>query len=410
VRAEKDPWELQGNRQQPGSVPLGPGKNLVSEDSGHAREERMGAFIEVDELVTELKLVRRLGVAGVPLERIKSLEVLIQRLFPDVQQNYRKARLRETLVRGMKRLDGPHERGIGISLGLHPDYDTKNSGYRREHFAAHYNLSAESVRRRGGIEEQVFEILARALLSLSPPTSSPPLNSHQEVSSSPTRDDLTASDFKNNQFRISRSPSAYRDLIGELESSARRIDSFPKRLSVVFKSDRAIEQIALQRFGRGSSMIEPYVEEHILRRKTFYDNLASGTIVREIYIADDLRNYLLHGRHGKDVTLSRDDLVESLHLWRECIENYPDNYLVAFTSERIPFKYEVIDGRAIVMHEAISGNDRDRLNAFAVLHEEFAGAFHRDFELVWERTPTENRSLERILGFIAELYQVEESG
>jgi hypothetical protein len=62
------------------------------------------------------------------------------------------------------------------------------------------------------------------------------------------------------------------------------------------------------------------------------------------------------------------------------------------------------------MHEAISGNDRDRLNAFAVLHEEFAGAFHRDFELVWERTPTENRSLERILGFIAELYQVEESG
>ncbi|HMN40405.1 MAG TPA: hypothetical protein PKE29_06130 [Phycisphaerales bacterium] len=376
----------------------------------------MGSLLEVDDVVTDLKLVRERGVARTELSRVSALAEAITRYFPEVEPRYQKARLRELLVLAMAELDEPHKTGIGIALGLLPDYDAKNSSYRREHFAAHYQSTSETVRRRDGLESQVFAELARKIIKILPGDSSsdggnggaqkPP----GIVSRAGLREDLVGGEFVDNQFLVSRSPAAYRDLIGELEAAAQRIDSFPKRLSVVFKSDRAITQIATQRFGRGSAMIEPYVEEHMLRRKTFYGNLARGAVVREIYAAEDLREYLLRGHHGKGVELDRQDLAESVRLWRECMEAYPDNYLVAFTSERIPFKYEVVDSHAVVMHEAISGNDRDRLNAFAIVNAEIAGAFSRDFELVWERTPAADRSLDRTLGFIADLHDYERSG
>lgn len=372
----------------------------------------MASALEVDDVVADLKYVRERGVARSELEQIEALATAITRYFPEVDPRYRKARLRELLVTGMKSLDEPHKRGVGIALGLDPDYDAKNSAYRRTHFALHYGSTAETARRRNGLEDQVLAALARALIDMLPNSDSEPQTgtaTQLALSRTRPRDDLLGGRLSGEQFRVSRSPAGYRDLIGALEASARRIDSFPKRLSVVFKSDRAITQIATQRFGRGSSMIEPYIEEHMLRRKTFYGNLASGAVVREIYVADDLRDYLLRGRHGKGVELDRSDLTESVRLWRECMEAYPDHYLVAFTSERIPFKYEVIDSRAVVMHEAISGNDRDRLNAFAFVNDEAAEAFSRDFELVWERTPVADRSLERTLGFIAEFLHSERS-
>ena len=373
----------------------------------------MGAALEVDDVVVDLKVVRERGVARTDLARVGALAEAIARYFPEVESRYRKARLRELLVTAMSSLSEPHKTGIGIALGLVAEYDAKNSAYRREHFASHYRSTAETVRRKDGLESQVLGELARAIIGMLPDSDS----GAGAVVAAPLargrtglRDDLLGGAFTGEQFRVSRSPAAYRDLIGELEASATRIDSFPKRLSVVFKSDRAITQIAVQRFGRGSSMIEPYVEEHMLRRRTFYGNLERGAVVREIYVADDLRAYLLHGRHGKGVELERADLAESVSLWQQCMEDYPNNYLVAFTSERIPFKYEVVDSRAVVMHEAISGNDRDRLNAFAIVNDAVAEAFSRDFELVWERTPVADRSLERTLGFIAGLQDPERSG
>jgi len=367
--------------------------------------------LEVDDLVADLKKVREVGLARADLAHLPSLGRALEAYFPDADPQYLKSRLRELLVRGADALsDSPHKRGIEIAFGLTRDYDALGSPQRRRGFAEHYQLSEETVRRANGRESQVFAILAREIVAGLPgDCGGESQNRVHAAGRIGLRDDLVGGAFSTEQFRVSRSPAAYRDLIGELEASARRIDSFPKRLSVVFKSNQAITQIATQRFGRGSSMIEPYIEEHMLRRKSFHENLERGAIVREIYVADDLRAYLLRGHHGKGVELDKQDLSESVNLWRECIEAYPHNYLVAFTTERIPFKYEVVDSRAVVMHEAISGNDRDRLNAFAIVNDEVARAFARDFELVWERTPAPNRSLDHILAFITELQNSQRS-
>lgn len=375
----------------------------------------MVQLLEADDLVPELKVVRESGLARADLNQLPSLRVALTARFPEVDHKYLKARLRELLVEGAQRLEADpprepsHKRGAEIAFGLSRDFDALGSRERRRGFAEYYKLSEETVRRANGREDQVLAMLAREIVVGLPQSQADAASVARAAKRIGLRDDLLGGRFAADQFRVSRSPAAYRDLIGELEASATRIDSFPKRLSVVFKSDRAINQIATQRFGRGSAMIEPYVEEHMLRRKTFHGNLARGAVVREIYAADDLREYLLHGHHGKGVDLDRDDLAESIAMWQECMQAYPENYLVAFTAERIPFKYEVVDSRAVVMHEAISGNDRDRLNAFAIVNDEVATAFARDFELVWERTPAADRSLERVMSFIAHLQNAERS-
>ncbi|AOY74407.1 hypothetical protein ARZXY2_4908 (plasmid) [Arthrobacter sp. ZXY-2] len=357
--------------------------------------------------------MRTSRISAVTLDRVPELARAIDCCFPEVQAPYKKARLQELLKLATSTIDDPAKTGIQLAFGLDTRTDLFNSKQRREQFANFFNVSAETVRRRHGLEDQVITKLAHAiskLMQFAPTARNPASSATGGVVVEGARflhlqEDLFSGRLQHNQFRTSHSPAAYRDLIASLEKGARQIDSFPKRLSVVFKSDKAIQRIAEQRFGRGSSMIEPYVEEHMLRRRTFYENLSSGTTVREIYTPEDLRSYLLNGRHGKGVDLAQDDLRESIELWRTCAESFPGNYLVAFTSERIPFKYEVIDKRAVVMHEAISGNDRDRLNAFAIEQDDIARVFSRDFELVWERTPPADRTLGRTLDFINELHR-----
>ena len=361
-------------------------------------------FPEAAVLVDELKVVRTSGLAHVSLTRVPWLARAVTIYFPESQERYHKARLRELLIVAAATLHDPVKTGIQLAFGLDHRTDVLNSKARREAFADHFGVSVETVRRQDNLEDNTFHTLAVAVRALvaSAPTEGDTPTGRSEASPG-NRDDLFGGVIHADQFRTSHSPAAYRDMIGSIEEGARRIDSYPKRLSVVFKGESAIERIAIQRFGRGSAMIDPYVEEHMLRRQTFYRNLSNGTVVREIYVAEDLRRYLLEGKHGTGVYLAQQDLDESVQMWRECLEGYPNNYLVAFTSERIPFKYEVVDGRTVVMHEAISGNDRDRLNAFAIVNEQIASHFARDFGLVWERTPASDRTLERTLAFINEL-------
>lgn len=233
-----------------------------------------------------------------------------------------------------------------------------------------------------------------------------PLDLTEYVAGSLAKRELLFDDLGDStRVLVSKSAIKYRGLIVALESDAREIERIPKRLSVLFKSENAIASIAIQRFGRGSSLIKHYVEEHEDRRNSFFANLDKGMICREIYSPDELRKYLLTGQHGQGVTLGSDELLQNLDTWETCISNYP-NYIVALCSERIPFKYEIIDHRYVIFHETIGGNDRDRLNAIAIDDVSIASTFHDDFDTVWDRINPENRSLNATLAFISNIRNV----
>jgi hypothetical protein len=198
---------------------------------------------------------------------------------------------------------------------------------------------------------------------------------------------------------VSRSPQQYRNLIIEAEHSAKRIDRIPKRLSVLFKSGATIRFIAEQRFGEGSSNIEHYIEEHEERATQFYTNLRRGMRCRELYSMRDLIEYFRSGKHGDSVILAKGHLRDNLARWIDTIKLYP-NYQVAITKERLPIKYEVINGEVVVIHEAIGRNDRGRLNALAVESRHAAREFIEDFDLIWDRIPAKDRRRDAILEWI----------
>jgi hypothetical protein len=197
----------------------------------------------------------------------------------------------------------------------------------------------------------------------------------------------------------SSSPKTYRERIVPAEAGARIIARIPKRLSVVFKGEATVRSIAEQRFGVGSPSIEHYVQEHQERRQEFFAALSRGMVCREIYNEDEVIHYVRSREHSVSVTLSRTEITDTVFRWRQAIEMH-NSYLVALTTDPIPFKYELIDGRLMSLHETIGVNDSHRLNAIFVEGRSVGEAFLSDFDEIWERVPPNRRSKAEILRFI----------
>jgi hypothetical protein len=189
---------------------------------------------------------------------------------------------------------------------------------------------------------------------------------------------------------ISTSAIQYSHLIVAHEHGATRIDRIPKRLSVLFKTEDAVVDIAEQRFGPGSTQIDAYVREHGVRKSQFYSQLRDGLICREIYSKAELESYVATGAHGRAVHLRNEHIQANLTNWLECLDRYR-NYMVALTDEAVPLKYEIINGQTVVMHEAVGGNDRDRLNAVLFTGVPSGRLFQNDFDLIWDRTAIDFR-------------------
>jgi hypothetical protein len=197
----------------------------------------------------------------------------------------------------------------------------------------------------------------------------------------------------------SSSPKTYRERIVPAEAGANTIDRIPKRLSVVFKGEATVRSIAEQRFGSGSSSVEHYVREHGDRRQEFFGALSRGMVCREIYNEDELLWYVKSREHSAAVTLSRSEIADTVMRWRQAIEMHT-SYLVALTTDPIPFKYELIDGRLMALHEAIGVADSHRLNAIFIEGRSVGEDFLADFNTIWERVSPNKRSKTELLRFV----------
>lgn len=191
----------------------------------------------------------------------------------------------------------------------------------------------------------------------------------------------------------SRNATEYRQMIVAIELGAKRLDRVPKRLSVVFKTPEAVRDIASQRFGSGSDSMRDYIEEHDERSREFFAALQRGAEYREVYSKAELIEYATTRKHGKRAVLSAYQVQAGLQRWLDCARKY-SNYKVGLTDEKLPFKYEIVDRRVLVLHEALGENDRGRVNALVIEDERTVLDFQEDFNSIWERIEPQQLSID----------------
>lgn len=204
----------------------------------------------------------------------------------------------------------------------------------------------------------------------------------------------------------SMTPAEYKALILEAEKDAKSILLLPKRLTVMFKSDEMIRDMARKRYGDGSPYVQAYVSEHTERKAAFYSKLDNGCKVYEIHNRDELVLYLTkHQYHVGIKQVSDNHVVEMLKLWKAAIVQYRNNYFVAFTDEPLPLKYELVDNTKFIIHESAGTNSLTRLNAIFVNSSDFGKKVHEDFFSIWERTNPEYKNSEYIISWIDDMIQ-----
>lgn len=204
----------------------------------------------------------------------------------------------------------------------------------------------------------------------------------------------------------SMTPSEYKELILRAEKDAKSILLLPKRLTVMFKSDEMIRDMARKRYGDGSPYVNAYVSEHTERKAAFYSKLDNGCKVYEIHNREELIKYLT--KHQNHVGINQVDdnhVIEMLKLWKKAIVQYRDRYHVAFTDEPLPLKYELVDDRKFIIHESAGKKSLIRLNAIFVNSPEFGKRVHEDFFSIWERTDPEYKSSDYIISWIDDMIQ-----
>ena len=207
---------------------------------------------------------------------------------------------------------------------------------------------------------------------------------------------------------VTRSPAAYKDLILAEERDASNILRIPKRISVIFKTMEVVQLIAERRFGRSSPNVNHYVEEHRIRQRQAFDVLDAGALhLREIYSTKELAEYVSSGPHGVGVSLKRQEIIATVDAWLSALERF-ECYDVALSDDPLPFKYQIVDDRAVVMHEAIGKADSHRLNAISIADADAVRQFAEDFELIWERADPDKRDKNNVIEFVQNL--IEEEG
>ena len=235
------------------------------------------------------------------------------------------------------------------------------------------------------------------------------LKAKEEALNLKEREDILA-DLPDNYYAAitstSMTPSEYKELILRAEKDAKSILLLPKRLTVMFKSDEMIRDMARKRYGDGSPYVNAYVSEHTERKAAFYSKLDNGCKVYEIHDREELVKYLT--KHQNHVGINQVDdnhVIEMLKLWKKAIVQYQDRYHVAFTDEPLPLKYELVDDRKFIIHESAGKKSLIRLNAIFVNSPEFGKRVHEDFFSIWERTDPEYKSSDYIISWIDDMIQ-----
>ena len=199
---------------------------------------------------------------------------------------------------------------------------------------------------------------------------------------------------------VTRSSAEYATLIISFEREAVSVDRMVKRISAAFKTPEEVKSIAEQRFGPGGSAIQPYLDEHRERHRTFVERLQTNSMTcREIYNLTELRDYLKHGHHGADVAIAPNHLRATALEWLRALDTYPQ-YFVGLTNELIPIKYQLFNGSAVIVHETAGKLDSQRLNSIIIRDPKAVEGIRVDFARVWERIPYEMRDKKRVSAFI----------
>lgn len=199
---------------------------------------------------------------------------------------------------------------------------------------------------------------------------------------------------------VNRSVADYRSAVVSAESRARESAFIQWRIAPYFKSEDTINYLAQERFGEGSPDAANYRDEHLRRRQAFQDHLLRGDIHREIYPRDRLLSYVKTGTHSRDMwPLPAEQVIDLLNNWRDAIVRH-DNYFVAISDESLPFKYHLIDGECIILHEPIGKGDSMRVNSIFIYDPEAANMLLEDFEFVWSQTPPKWRASDQLASWI----------
>jgi hypothetical protein len=202
-------------------------------------------------------------------------------------------------------------------------------------------------------------------------------------------------------IKISMSPDDYKDLILDAEKDAKKIWMMPKRITVMFKSDAMIKEMATARFGdEGSKYFNPYVLEHTQRKASFLTSLTKGGIFYELHNEDDLIAYIKSKSHIGVDGIGNQHLIDMIMEWRRYLSAYPHHYFVRIINEKIPIKYEIIDNKKLIIHESVGADSGGRLNAIMIDSPSVVSKISSDFSNIWERAPKDKRTNESVIKFI----------
>ncbi len=214
--------------------------------------------------------------------------------------------------------------------------------------------------------------------------------------------DDTRSDFNFTKanIKLSMSPKDYKDLILKMENSSKEILLLSKRLTVMFKSESMIQEMAKKRFGEGSPHIEAYIDEHNLRKRSFFSALKRGCKIYEIHNKIELEKYLKERSHIGIGQMGYEYVIEMVENWKRTMQEYPQQYFVALTEESIPFKYELVNREWMVIHESVGAQSDQRMNALFINSKEIVEDVRKDFFAIWERTSNADKEKRNINAWI----------
>lgn len=223
--------------------------------------------MDVEQLLKDLKAVRRRGIPKTSLDAVPALKEALAGWRPDLDDAGRKRLLEDLLARAATEL-GADEAGIRLALGIgatprNPDGRVRSSADRREAFAAHYGSAAETVRRPDGLEDQLLTKLAMAIVSLPPVTSPTAPAGHQSVAQpagtplQPTGEATTATTAGNPQ------PDGLDD---RTRGAAGRRSMLPNRSAQVSTSTITSRPRAYHAIDSVEQDLRQFIEGHLLDR------------------------------------------------------------------------------------------------------------------------------------------------
>lgn len=199
---------------------------------------------------------------------------------------------------------------------------------------------------------------------------------------------------------VSTSPSEYAELITEAEKGAEEILLLPKRLTVMFKSDEMIEEMAIKRFGEGSHYIKKYIEEHMSRKSSFKNILENGGKIYEIHNKNEIETYLKIRNHVGIGIIEQHHISMMLEKWKNAMSKYSNQYFVGLTETTIPIKYELINCEKVIIHESTGTDTDQRMNALFITSKEVGKKIHKDFFTIWQGIDPSNRNKDQLINWI----------